>query len=640
MNQTHLDILRRYWGYDSFRGIQQQIIESIAGGKDTLGLMPTGGGKSISFQVPAMAMPGICIVITPLIALMKDQVAHLRDKGIKAAAVYSGMSRGDIIATLENCIFGSYKFLYISPERLASDIFRTKLKSMTVCLIAVDEAHCISQWGYDFRPSYLKIAEIRHLLPGVPVLALTATATKEVVADIQEKLEFASPNVVKMSFYRDNLAYVVRPTDDKEKALLDILAKVGGSAIVYVRSRKKCRLVSDLLNARGVTADYYHAGLTDSDKDARQRRWMDDEVRVMVATNAFGMGIDKPDVRVVVHIDVPDSIEAYFQEAGRAGRDGGKAYAVMLFCEAADKRLLYRRVSDSYPELSYIRRVYEELSYYFQIGMGSGAGAILAFDLFDFSTKFKHVAVQADSALKLLALAGYIDYTEEQDVPPRLMLLAGRESLDAAARSNPTAGTVLDAVMRSYTGLYKDYSFIDETLIAYKCNLAQRDVHEQLKWLSRLGVLRFVPGMKTQYVIYNTDRIECERIRLGDEIYKDKKERCRRRVDSVIDYCTSSGTCRSRMLLAYFGETSSANCMKCDVCLQHTASSLRFGELSDVIERMEACIRDHGGIAVARLAFILGVDEDVAVAALQYLSDMERVQLVGSMVMPTGAAGA
>ena len=550
------------------------------------------------------------------------------------------MSRGDIIATLESCIFGGYKFLYISPERLASDIFRTKLKSMTVCLIAVDEAHCISQWGYDFRPSYLKIAEIRHLLPGVPVLALTATATKEVVADIQEKLEFASPNVVKMSFYRDNLAYVVRPTDDKEKALLDILGKVAGSAIIYVRSRKKCRLVSDLLNARGVTADYYHAGLTDSDKDARQRRWMDDEVRVMVATNAFGMGIDKPDVRVVVHIDVPDSIEAYFQEAGRAGRDGGKAYAVMLFCEAADKRLLHRRVSDSYPELSYIRRVYEELSYYFQIGMGSGAGAILAFDLFDFSTKFKHVAVQADSALKLLALAGYIDYTEEQDVPPRLMLLAGREGLDAAARSNPTAGTVLDAVMRSYTGLYKDYSFIDETLIAYKCNLAQRDVHEQLKWLSRLGVLRFVPGMKTQYVIYNTDRIECERIRLGDEIYKDKKERCRRRVDAVIDYCASNMTCRSRMLLAYFGETSSANCMKCDVCLQHTASSLRFGELSDVIERMEACIRENGSIAVARLAFILGVDEDVAVAALQYLSDMERVQLVGSMVMPTGAAGA
>lgn len=639
MSQTHLDILRRYWGYGSFRGIQQQIIESIAQGKDTLGLMPTGGGKSISFQVPALSMPGICIVITPLIALMKDQVAHLRDKGIKAAAVYSGMSRGDIIATLESCVFGGYKFLYISPERLASDIFRSKLKSMTVCLIAVDEAHCISQWGYDFRPSYLKIAEIRHLLPGVPVLALTATATKEVVADIQDKLEFASPNVVKMSFYRDNLAYVVRKSDDKEKSLIDILSKVAGSAIVYVRSRKKCRIVCELLNAQGVTADYYHAGLTDSDKDARQRRWMNDEVRVMVATNAFGMGIDKSDVRLVVHIDVPDSIEAYFQEAGRAGRDGGKAYAVMLFCEAADKRLLHRRVSDSYPEVSYIRRVYEELSYYFQIGMGSGGGATLAFDLFDFSSKFGHVAVQVDSALKLLALAGYIDYTEEQDVPPRLMLLAGREGLESAARSNPTAGAVLDAVMRNYTGLYKDYSFIDETLIAYKCSLAQRDVHEHLKWLSRLGVVRFVPGMKTRYIVYNTDRIECERIRLGDEIYKDKKERCARRVESVIDYCSSSMTCRSRMLLAYFGESASSNCMKCDVCLRHTSSPLRLGELSDVVEAMEACLSERGSIHAGQLAAVLGVSDDVAGAALQYLSDMGRVHLVGSLVMPSGAGG-
>lgn len=637
MNRLYLDILKKYWGYDSFRGIQEQIIDSIGQGRDTLGLMPTGGGKSVAFQVPALSRQGLCLVITPLIALMKDQVAHLRAKGIKAAAVYSGMTRNEVIITLENCIYGDYKFLYISPERLASDLFRTKLKSMDVSMIAVDEAHCISQWGYDFRPSYLKIAEVRRLLPGVPVLALTATATDDVIADIQDKLLFASPNVVKMSFYRDNLAYVVRRTDDKEGELVAILGKVAGSAIVYVRSRKKCKLVSDLLNAQGITADYYHAGLTDKAKDEKQQRWMTDEVRVMVATNAFGMGIDKSDVRLVIHVDVPDSIEAYFQEAGRAGRDGRKAYAVLLFAESSDKRIMRRRVADAYPDIDYIRRVYEELSYYFQIGIGSGKGAVLAFDLFDFAQKFDHSASLADSALKLLALAGYIDYTEEQDVPPRIMLLTGHDEIDNALAGNRTALEVVETVMRNYTGLYKDFAYIDESLVAYKCNMAQRDVHEALKMLGRMGLVRYIPGRKTQYVIYNTARLDACHIRLADEIYKDKRERFKKRTDAIIDYCMDTHTCRSRMLLAYFGERSSRNCMLCDVCLQRTQTPLRYGDLSDMVECLLRYLGEHGDVTIDDLARHFAGDKDKYAIALQYMSDEGMVTLDGWIVKKAGS---
>ena len=415
--EDYQSILRQYWGYDDFRGIQREIIESIGSGNDTLGLMPTGGGKSITFQVPALAQEGTCIVITPLIALMKDQVDNLRRRGIRAAAIYSGLTHEEIITTLENCIFGGIRILYVSPERLSSELFQTKLRHMKVSFITVDEAHCISQWGYDFRPSYLEIAKIRKLLPGVPVLALTATATPQVVEDIQEKLGFPpanqteeKPHVFRMSFERKNLAYVVRNTADKREELIHILSSMKGSAIVYARSRRRTKEFADFINEAGITATFYHAGLDSVVKDDRQKAWQEDKVRVMVATNAFGMGIDKPDVRLVIHIDSPDSIEAYFQEAGRAGRDGLKAYAVLLY-NNADQRKLEKRIADTFPEKDYIREVYEHLAYFYQIGVGSGYNHTFEFNIDQFCHTFHHFPIQVDSALKILTRAGYIEYT-------------------------------------------------------------------------------------------------------------------------------------------------------------------------------------------------------------------------------------
>ena len=566
LSTLNAQLLKQYWGYDSFRGIQEEIINSISENKDTLGLMPTGGGKSITFQVPALAKDGLCLVITPLIALMKDQVQNLRKRGIKALSIYSGMSRQDIITTLENCIFGNYKFLYISPERLDTEIFRTKLRKMKVSMITVDESHCISQWGYDFRPAYLKIAEIRELLPDVPILALTATATPEVVKDIQARLHFRRENVFRMSFERSNLAYIVRKTDNKTGELLHILRSMPGSAIVYVRNRRRTKEITELLNNEDITADFYHAGLDDATKDIRQHRWQSGGSRVMVATNAFGLGIDKPDVRIVIHMDLPDSIEAYFQEAGRAGRDGQKAYAVILYAKA-DKTTLHKRIPDTFPEKEYIKDVYEHLQYYYQMAMGDGLDCVREFNIEDFCRKFKYFPVPVDSALKILTQAGYLEYTGEQDNTSRLLFTIRRDELYRLREMGDDMDKLIQTVLRSYTGVFTDYTYINEDSLAIRTGLTRRQIYEQLVHLAKLRIVSYIPRKKTPYIIYTRERIEAQLIHISPEIYEERKARYETRINAMLEYVTNDTLCRSRMLLDYFGEKNEHNCGQCDTCI-------------------------------------------------------------------------
>ena len=560
------EILKQYWGYDSFRDLQEEIITSIGEGKDTLGLMPTGGGKSITFQVPALAQSGLCIVITPLIALMKDQVQNLRKRGIKALAIYSGMTRQEIVTALENCIFGDYKFLYISPERLDTEIFRIKLRSMKVSMITVDESHCISQWGYDFRPAYLKIAEIRELLPGVPVLALTATATPEVVKDIQSRLNFREENVFRMSFERKNLAYIVRKTDNKTGELLHILKRIDGSAIIYVRNRRRTKEITELLMQEGITADFYHAGLDNAVKDLRQKRWQNGEIRVMVATNAFGMGIDKPDVRIVLHIDLPDSPEAYFQEAGRAGRDGLKAYAVILYAKS-DKMTLHKRVADTFPEKEYILQVYEHLQYYYQMAMGDGFQCIREFNLEEFCRKFKYFPVPVDSALKILTQAGYLEYTDEQDNASRILFTIRRDELYKLREMGTEAETLIQTILRSYTGVFTDYAYISEDTLAIRTGLTRQQIYNILVTLTKRRIVDYIPHKKTPYIIYTRERLELRYLHIPASVYEERKARYEARIKAMEEYVTSESVCRSRMLLRYFGEKNEHNCKQCDVCL-------------------------------------------------------------------------
>ena len=577
---TYLEILKQYWGYSSFRGIQEQIIESIGSGRDTLGLMPTGGGKSITFQVPALAMDGVCLVITPLIALMKDQVRILRDHGIKAAAIHTGMKREEIIAVMENCIFGGCKFLYVSPERLSSELFRTKLRHLKVCMLTVDESHCISQWGYDFRPSYLNIADIRKELPGVPVLALTATATPRVTEDIQDKLGFAERNLIKMSFYRENLSYVVRRTENKQQELKHILDRVPGSSIVYVRNRIETKEIADFLNSQGISATFYHAGLEPTLKDERQKAWTQDIYRVVVATNAFGMGIDKPNVRTVIHMDIPSSIEAYFQEAGRAGRDGMRSYAVLLH-SPGDKRAVSKRISDSFPKEDYIRNVYEKLGYYHEMAVGDGRGCTYPFSLGEFCQHFSLPVIPTDSALRILTRMGYIEYIDEMEYSARLLFTAGRDELYLLHQDKVTED-VMNIILRIYSGIFTDYAYIDEQLVCNRAGIDRNKLYITLTNLQSQGVVRYVPERKTPVISWSRERVETDKVRLDPEVYRLRLEEFKERIGAMMEYVTRTTGCRSAILLKYFGEIQKEPCMNCDLCQDKIDGDLTRGEREQI----------------------------------------------------------
>lgn len=600
MADKYLDILRKYWGYEDFRGIQREIIESIGSGRDTLGLMPTGGGKSITFQVQALAQEGVCLVITPLIALMKDQVSHLRQRGIRAAAIHSDMTHSAILQALDNCVYGGTQILYVSPERLHSELFQAKFRHMKVSFITVDEAHCISQWGYDFRPSYLHIAEIRQLKPEIPVLALTATATKEVVEDIQEQLRFKEKNVFRMSFERKNLAYVVRKATDKPSELRHILNSVNGSAIVYARSRKRTKETAEWLVSQGISATYYHAGLDVDVKDRYQQAWINDEKRVMVATNAFGMGIDKPDVRLVIHIDSPDSLEAYFQEAGRAGRDGKKAYAVLLY-DSSDARKLSKRVAQTYPEKEYIRDVYEHLAYFFQVGTGTGRGHTFEFSIDKFCVTYKYFPVLVNSALQILERSGYIHYEADPDNSARILFLLERNDLYFLENTTKETEAVITALLRLYGGLFTDYVYIDEGFVANEAGLTQPQVYMVLKELSKRHIVDLIPRRRIPYITYTRDREDGDRVIIPQSVYEERRAQYIKRIQAMLDYANNDHVCRSRQLLDYFGEECWQDCRQCDVCVTHQGNMLNEGRTRLYRQQIKDMLGDRKKHHIAEL---------------------------------------
>ncbi len=561
-----LDILKKYWGYDAFRPLQQDIINSVLAGRDTLGLMPTGGGKSITFQVPTMAMDGMALVVTPIISLMKDQVDRLRSLHIKATYLYAGLTRAEVNRTYDKCLYGNYKFLYVSPERLQSQSFMERLRQMNVSLIVVDEAHCISQWGYDFRPSFLRIAQVRKLFPNVPVLALTATATPVVVEDIQRRLAFRQPNVFSMSFARDNLSYVVRPTEEKVAELIHILHAVPGTAIVYARSRLRTKQICDELNRAGIHADFYHAGLYVEDKEDKQNKWTSNECRVMVATNAFGMGIDKPDVRLVVHVDMPNSLEEYYQEAGRAGRDGKRSYAVLLV-KHTDQRILRRHITEAFPDKDFIRSVYERVGNFLGVSLGEGFQQMYDFNFNLFCRTFDLPVLPTHNALKILTQAGYIEFVEEIETQSRVMIHARKDELYDLETTTPGADLVLQAILRIYTGLFSDYVFINEDVIAFRTGLDQETIYRSLLELTRMHILHYVPRKRTPYIIYTTSREEPKHVLIPKAVYEELRDRMTSRIEATINYAYSDTGCRELMLLSYFGESKDCECGHCDLCI-------------------------------------------------------------------------
>ena len=623
----YLTTLRNVWGYEDFRGIQRDIIESIGSGHDTLGLMPTGGGKSITFQVPALCMPGTCLVITPLIALIKDQMRSLKQLGIRVAAVYSGQSREENLIAMENCILGGYKFLYVSPERLSSDFFLTKLRHMRVSFITVDEAHCISQWGYDFRPSYLQIAEVRKILPDVPILALTATATPDVVKDIQRQLHFKAENVFKMSFMRSNLAYQVVRADSKPLTLIQTLRDIPGPCIIYQRNRQHCQDLAAELQQQGFSASFYHAGLTNTEKTLRQENWLRERTRIMVATNAFGMGIDKSNVRLVVHLDVPDSIEEYFQEAGRAGRDGELAHAIMIV-DGKEIEVAKRRVANNFPDKDVIRDIYEKMCYFLQIAEGDGLRVTREFNLEQFCVNFHFHPVRVKSALQLLTRAGYIEFTDEDEGTSRLRFNVTRNELYRIV--DDRAELIINSLMRHYGGIFVDYVYLDEDMVCHETGIDRDSVYNVLVNLSRNHVVDYIPRKRVPKITFSQRRIKAERLTFPPEIYEQRKEAYARRLHYMLEYITQTQECRSRLLLSYFGEQKSKACGLCDVCQQDASIHSDHDSFEQAHARILSQLKD--GPVKAYDLNRDGINEELFRQVLNYMADEEEVEMDGLYV--------
>ncbi|MDM8160482.1 ATP-dependent DNA helicase RecQ [Labilibaculum sp. K2S] len=617
-------ILKKYWGYVGFRPLQDEIIKSVADGKDTLGLMPTGGGKSLTFQIPALAMEGICLVVSPLVALMKDQVQNLKDKGIKAELLYSGLTHKEIEIILDKCLFGNIKFLYISPERIGSDLFQIKLRQMNVCLIAVDESHCISQWGYDFRPAYLKITHLRELLPEVPVLALTATATSDVVNDIQDKLGFKEKNVFRKSFERRNLIYLVREVEDKKRYLLKIFSKQRGSSVVYVRSRKRCKELAEFLKTNHIRAEYYHAGLPNEVKDFRQDRWKRGIFQVMVATNAFGMGIDKADVRTVVHMDLPDSLEAYFQEAGRAGRDGKKAFAVLLYSKP-DRVQLLKRISTSFPEKDTIKRVYQSVGNFLQVAEGAGKDAVFDFDLALFCHNFKFNVLQAFNSLKVLQRAGYLELTDDLEHESRIHFRIERDDLYKFQVANKDFDAFIKVLLRSFTGLFTDFVPVNIDLLAKRTKTSKELIIFYLKELSKYKVIQYIPRKKTPFIIYTQERLPLNFIKFTKEVYQDRKENLSQKINAVINYAETTTICRSKYLLEYFGQKYAPECGQCDICKEAEGNGLSKDEFTKIYNEIYATLGKET-LCVDEIIKVSKHSEESVLEVIRFLKDNEEVE--------------
>ncbi len=617
-------ILLKYWGHKSFRPLQEDIINAVIEGKDTLALLPTGGGKSICFQVPAIAKEGICIVVSPLIALMKDQVENLLKRNIKAVSIYSGMTKREIDITLDNCAYSDVKFLYISPERIQTEIFKERYKKMNVNLIAVDESHCISQWGYDFRPSYLNISSLREEHPDVPFLALTATATGEVVKDIQKQLKFKEENVLQKSFERKNLAYAVLHEEDKLNRLLNILKKVSGTAVVYVRSRKKTKEIANFLIKNGVSADFYHAGLNNDERSKKQSNWINNVTRVIVSTNAFGMGIDKADVRSVIHIDLPDSLEAYFQEAGRAGRDEKKAYAILLF-EKADRLDLEKRIIDSFPEIDTIKKVYQALANFFQIPIGSALNENYSFNIIELSQQYNLQIYTVYTCLKFLEKEGYVMLSETNHNPSRIKFEASKDDLYEFQVKNNKFDLFIKTILRSYSGLFENFVKIDEFEIARRVNTTREKVIKGLQYLSHLNIISYIEQTNQPQLTYLTERLDIKDVKISTQHYHDRKEIAIKKMESVIYFTTSKHKCRSEILLNYFGEKDVYRCGVCDVCLERNKLELSDIEFSVVSNQIKKFLQEEKLPITQLINKIEGVRDDKTIKVIQWLLENDKL---------------